>query len=53
MFHHHPLAQALPPRLGLVMGAGLLLQSFFGLDANTARPLARGRIASAGDRPYK
>src|SRR6266481_9387471 len=39
MFYHHPLAQALPPRLGLVMGAGVLLQTFFG-GAIVARTLA-------------
>src|SRR5216683_2815474 len=48
MFHHHPLAQALPPRLGLVMGAGLLLQSFFGLDADTPRPLPTDALRAQG-----
>jgi hypothetical protein len=48
MFHHHPLAQALPPRLGLVMGAGLLLQSFFGLDTDTLRPLPTDALRAQG-----
>ena len=48
MFHHHTLAQALPSRLGLVMSAGLLLQSFFGLDANTPRPLAADALRAQG-----
>src|SRR5260370_27963202 len=48
MFHHHPLAQALPSRLGLVMSPGLLLQSFLGLDANTPRPVAADALRSQG-----
>src|SRR5580704_348374 len=48
MFHHHPLAQALPPRLGLVMGAGLLLPSFFGLDTDTPRPLPTDALRAQG-----
>src|ERR1700722_16289780 len=48
MFRHHPLAQTLPPRLGLVMGAGLLLQSFFGLDADTPRPLPTDALRAQG-----
>src|SRR5260370_40531029 len=50
MFHPHPLAQALPSRLGLVMSAGLLLQSFFGLDANPPRPSAADALRSQGAR---
>jgi hypothetical protein len=38
MLDHHPFPQDLPPRFGLVVGAGLLLQTFFGLDADGARP---------------
>ena len=37
MLDHHPFPQDLPPRFGLVVGAGLLLQAFFGLDADAAR----------------
>src|SRR6266436_3126265 len=48
MFYHHPLAQALPPRLGLVMGAGVLLQSFFGLDADTPRPSPTDALRAQG-----
>jgi hypothetical protein len=48
MFHHHPLAQALPARLGLVMSAGLLLESFFGWDANTPWPSAADALRSQG-----
>src|SRR5207244_3839345 len=40
MFDDDAFAQDLFSSLGLIMGAGLLLQSFFGLDANTAPPLA-------------
>ena len=39
MLHHHSFPQTLPSRRSLVVGPGLLLQGFFGLDADRARPL--------------
>jgi hypothetical protein len=48
MLDHHPFPQALPPRFGLVVGAGLLLQTFFGLDADGARSFPQHALRAQG-----
>src|SRR6516164_11823689 len=48
MLHHHPLAQALPPHLGLVMGARLLLEPLFGLNRNRTGALPFHAARSEG-----
>src|SRR5208283_1380068 len=48
MLYHHPFSQALAPRLGLVVGAGLLLQAFLGLDSNGARPFPPHALGAQG-----
>src|ERR1019366_4277010 len=48
MLDHHSFPQALPPRLGLVVGAGLLLQTFFGLDTDGARPFPQHALRAQG-----
>src|SRR5215831_20571359 len=46
MLRHHPLAQTLPTRLALVVGAGLLLQCLFCWHADRPGPLAGDALPS-------